>query len=169
MEPEHHRREMTDGQSGVRGEGTLRTLVLTMVAGALMTACLGMCAFSELERFGPAIGGIIVFKPASSGTERWQISAAVTDGAAVDRMDAATGRNCVLQPAVMASGGGSLVIEAKRLSVPPLYRVHWSGGRTSDGAGDCGKHADLLLSRTDVMRLSNVAGGFGVGARIIGP
>jgi hypothetical protein len=41
--------------------------------------------------------------------------------------------------------------------------------RTSDGGDDCGKAADLILSRTDLQKLANSAGGFGVGPRMIGP
>jgi hypothetical protein len=69
----------------------------------------------------------------------------------------------------MAQGGGSLVVEARRMSSPPLYRVHWAGLRTSDGSGDCGSAADLVLSRSDLQKLANAAGGFGAGPKTIGP
>jgi hypothetical protein len=47
--------------------------------------------------------------------------------------------------------------------------VHWAGGHTDSGSGDCGPAADLLLDRADVMRLANAAGGFNVGLRLMGP
>jgi hypothetical protein len=55
------------------------------------------------------------------------------------------------------------------MSRPPAFRVHWAGGHTDNGAGDCGSAADLMLERTDVMRLANAAGGFNGGLRLIGP
>ncbi len=55
------------------------------------------------------------------------------------------------------------------MSSPPVYRVHWAGLRTSSGSGDCGKAADLVLSRTDLQKLANTAGGFGIGPRMLGP
>ena len=69
----------------------------------------------------------------------------------------------------MAVRGGSLVVEARRLSRPPVYRVHWAGGTTDGGTDDCGTSADLVLERTELMRLANVAGGFNSGLRLIGP
>jgi hypothetical protein len=69
----------------------------------------------------------------------------------------------------MAVHGGSLVVEARRLSRPPVFRVHWTGGHTDGGPGDCGTTVDLVLERTELMRLANVAGGFSSGLRLIGP
>ena len=69
----------------------------------------------------------------------------------------------------MAVHGGSLVIEARRLTRPPVYRVHWAGGPTDMGSTDCGTITDIMLERTDLMRLANVAGGFSSGLRLIGP
>ena len=69
----------------------------------------------------------------------------------------------------MAVRGGSLVVEARRLSRPPVYSVHWAGGNTDGGTDDCGTSADLVLERTELMRLANVAGGFNSGLRLIGP
>lgn len=144
----------------VRADDTLGTVVLTLIAGALLALATGLCAFSELERYGPSIGNIIVFRAVAGATEWWHIDAKIAD---------APGRSCVLSPSAMGSGGGSLIIEARRLSSPPVYRVHWAGRHTSRGDGDCGASADLVLSRSDLMRLADVAGGFNANLRMIGP
>jgi len=75
----------------------------------------------------------------------------------------------MLNPGTMAKSRGSVVVEARRLSRPPVYRVHWAGGPTSRGATDCGTSADLVLSRSDLMRLANVAGEFTAGPGFSGP
>jgi hypothetical protein len=91
------------------------------------------------------------------------------DDISPDSMHGAITRNCTLSPSAMAEGGGSLVVEARRMSSPPIYRVHWAGERTSTSGADCGRAADLVLSRTDLQKLANTAGGFGVGPRLLGP
>jgi len=78
-------------------------------------------------------------------------------------------RACILRPSAMAEGGGSLIVEARRMSSPPVYHVHWVGLRTSEGSDDCGKEADLVLSRTDLQKLANTAGGYGASPKSIGP
>ena len=143
-----------------RVDDTLWTLVLTLIAGALLTLATGLCAFSELEQFGPSIGNIIVFRPVPDATEWWHIDAKLADR---------PGQTCVLSPAVMGTTGGSLIIEARQLSTPPVYRVHWAGRRTGHGAADCGPSADLTLSRSDLMRLADVSGGFNTNLRMVGP
>ena len=123
----------------------------------------------ELEQFGPSVGGIIVFKPDNAATERWSVTASIIEPAEVGLPGKTSGRHCSLSPNVMAVRGGSLVVEARRLSRPPVYRVHWAGGHTDAALGDCGTTADLVLERTELMRLANVAGGFNSGLRLIGP
>jgi hypothetical protein len=149
-------------------------VILTLVAGALLTVTTGLAAMVELEQFGPGVGGIIVFRPDTAATERWSVSATVVEPARLGLPWAASNSLCVLSPNVMAVRGGSLVVEARRLSRPPVYRVHWAGGHTAGGhtdgtPGDCGTAADLVLERTELMRLANVAGGFNSGLRLIGP
>ena len=62
---------------------------------------------------------------------------------------------------IMAANGGSLIIEAKVTSRPPLFQVHWSGSRTDLGDQDCGGSADLILQLVQLRALATVAGGFG--------
>jgi hypothetical protein len=46
--------------------------------------------------------------------------------------------------------------------------VHWAGGRTSDGATDCGRSADLVMNREELQLLSNAVGGPGVEHDVFG-
>jgi hypothetical protein len=147
----------------------LSTVVLALIAGALSTLTTGLWAMQELEQFGPSVGSIIVFKPDAAATERWSVDAAVVEPANPGVPWQAGARHCALSPGAMAGRSGSLVIEARRLSRPPVFRVHWSGGHTEAGPGDCGAMADVVLERTDLMRLANAAGGFSSGLRLIGP
>ena len=55
------------------------TVILTLVAGALLTVTTGLAAMVELEQFGPAVGGIIVFRPDTAATERWSVNAAIAE------------------------------------------------------------------------------------------
>ncbi len=160
MNIHRRRREPMSRPRRAHVDDTLWTLVLSLIAGALLALATGLCAFAELERIGPSVGNIVVFRAVVGATEWWHIDAKFAD---------TPGRGCVLSPAVMGSGGGSLIIEARRLSSPPVYRVHWAGRHTSTGASDCGASADLVLSRSDLMRLADVAGGFNANLRMVGP
>ena len=123
----------------------------------------------ELQQFGPQVGAIVVFKPGTGRMDLWQVAASASTDIAPEPTAGASTRGCTLTPSVMAEGGGSLVVEARRMSSPPIYRVHWAGVRTSGGSDNCGTAADLVLSRTDLQKLANTAGGFGVGPRVLGP
>ncbi len=150
-------------------DASLGTVILTLVAGALLTVTTGLAVMLELEQFGPAVGGIIVFKADAAATEWWSVKAVVDRRRHIWAVRCNRRQTCVLSPDVMADRGGSLVVEARRMSRPPVYRVHWAGGHTDACAGDCGTAADLVLERTELMRLANVAGGFNSGLRMIGP
>lgn len=112
---------------------------------------------------------MVVFKPGTQRMDLWHINASATDNAGPDLAGSAITRTCILRPSAMAEGGGSLVVEARRMSRPPIYHVHWVGSRTTDGSGDCGGEADLVLSRTDLQKLANTAGGYGAVPKTIGP
>ena len=168
----HWRRRRRDGTGRPRrqsADAPLGTVILTLTAGALLTLTTGLAAMMELEQFGPSVGGIIVFRPDTAATERWSLDAAIAEPARLGLPWETSGRHCVLSPNVMAVFGGSLVVEARRLTRPPVYRVHWAGGHTDAAPHDCGTAADLVLERTELMRLANVAGGFNSGLRLIGP
>jgi hypothetical protein len=105
-----------------------------------------------------------VFRPGSQDTDAWQLDVPATD---VVRLGGSA-KTCMLNPDVMAADGGSLVVEARRETSPPLYRLHWAGGRTDNSPADCGTSAELTVTRVDLQKLANSAGGFGVGDHDIG-
>jgi hypothetical protein len=143
--------------------------ILLLLAGALFAVTSGFAAVTQLERFGPSIGAIVVFKPDVAGIERWSVNVAIAEPTLSVWSGETGARRCSLSPNVMAAHGGSFAVEARRLSSPPTYRVHWAGGHTDIGTSDCGTSADLVLERVELMRLANVAGGLSSGLRLIGP
>jgi hypothetical protein len=125
----------------------------------MVTGCLSTFLVLQLDEFRPKVGDIVVYKPASQDTDMWQMTIPAT-------MVSATGSqlaDCSLDPNVMADKGGSLVVEGLENDPSLQYRVHWAGSATAQTTGNCGASADLLVSRTDLQRLANAAGGFGVG------
>jgi len=137
-----------------------------MAAMAIMlTGCLGTFLVLQLDEFRPKIGDIVVFKPGSEDTDTWQMSIPATMMSVAHAPVAA----CSLDPNVMATDGGSLVVEGRQDEPSLLYRIHWAGMRTTKDSGNCGPSADLTVSRTDLQRLANAAGGFGVGEKGIVP
>jgi hypothetical protein len=127
----------------------------------MITGCLSTFLVLQLDAFRPKVGDIVAFKPGSQDTDMWQIAVPAT-------LVSATGSSlaeCSLDPNVMAANGGSLVVEALQDRPSLQYRIHWAGSATARSAGDCGGSANLLVSRTDLQRLANAAGGFGVGEK----
>ena len=138
----------------------LSTVLIILASVLSLFACL--ISFSEVAQIGPDVGEMVSFDPAN-GPRYWSqpgIPAVIFQ--AGDHANGAPPRTCIRMPSIMASGGGSLVIEAKETSEPPLFRVHWSGSRTNSGAHDCGKSADLTLQLVQLRALANVAGGYGI-------
>ncbi len=137
------------------------TAWLPVVAAMLVmiTGCLSTFLVLQLDEFRPKLGDIVAFRPGSQDVDMWQMTIPAT---LLGRNGAVNG-TCSLDPNVLAADGGSLIVEARR-EVPSLqYQVHWSGARTDKPGADCGSTADILISRTDLQRLANAAGGFGVG------
>ncbi len=132
------------------------SLVSYLLAFALaLTTCL--LSFSDMSQQGPEVGAIVSFDPAE-GPRQWDQPGIPARYASA----APSPQSCVLVPSLIAAGGGSFVVEAKQTTVPPTFRVHWSGRRTDNGTQDCGRSADLTLALPQLRALANVAGGFGV-------
>jgi hypothetical protein len=125
----------------------------------MVTGCLSTFLVLQLDEFRPRVGDIVAFKPGSQDSDMWQ----VTIPAAMLSTTGASVAECALDPNVMATKGGSLVVEGLQNAPSLQYRVHWAGSATAGAGGNCGDAADLLVSRTDLQRLANAAGGFGVG------
>lgn len=124
----------------------------------MVTGCLSTFLVLQLDEFRPKVGDIVAFRPGSQDTDTWQMNIPATLVSAAG----SPGNQCSLDPNVMANKGGSLVVEGRQ-NEPLLYRVHWSGSLTAHTSDDCGASASLLVTRPDLQRLANAAGGFGVG------
>jgi hypothetical protein len=140
----------------------LTTWLPIVTAMAIMvTGCLSTILVLEMDEFQPKIGDIVVFKPGSQDPDMWQMSIQAT----TLPTKTASATDCSLDPNVMATDGGSLVVEGRETEPSVLYRVHWAGGGTSEGSDSCGSTVDLAMARSDLQRLANAAGGFGVGEK----
>jgi hypothetical protein len=125
--------------------------------GIMLTGFLGTLMVLQLDAFRPRVGDMVVFRPNSQDSDVWQLQVPATEVAGRVGMSA-----CTLNPTVMATNGGSLVVEARRETSPPVYRLHWAGKQTDSGPTDCGPAADFSVTRTDLQKLANAAGGFGI-------
>ena len=153
---DQHQRRRRDTRRGI----SLSAWLPVFAAMAIMiTGCLSTFLVLQLGEFRPKVGDIVAFKPGSDDTDMWQINIPATS---VSAIGSPLGE-CSLDPNIMAGNGGSLVVEGVEDKPSLRYRVHWAGSATAKTAGDCGESANLLLSRTDLQRLANAAGGFGVG------
>jgi len=135
------------------GGEIVETALLACVVAALLAGTVAFVSVVRTIDIAPKVGDILVFRRDARLPSDWQFSAARTSDSPA--------QSCVLRPDIMGSGGGSLVVE-QRSNDSRLYRVHWAGGRTSEGASDCGSTADFALPRADLQLLTNAVGGPGV-------
>jgi hypothetical protein len=148
------------GRNSTSGGTSFAAWLPVVAAMAIMVAgCLSTFLVLQLDEFRPKVGDMVVFKSGSQDTDLWQMSIQAT-------VVSATGTpagECTLDPNVMATDGGSLVVEARQTEPSLLYTIHWAGATTSKLTSSCGTDAKLVISRTDLQRLANAAGGFGIG------
>ncbi|HVZ07261.1 hypothetical protein [Rhodopila sp.] len=154
-------------QHGHKSSGTSLTAWLPVLAAAaiMATGCLSTFLVLQLDEFRPKVGDMVVFRAGSQDADGWQ----VTIPATVVSPDGQATATCTLDPNVIAAKGGSLVVEARQDQPTLLYRVRWAGEHTAQGGTDCGTSASLDVTRTDLQRLANAAGGFGVGNKGVTP
>ena len=141
---------------------TVESLLTACTVVLLIASLGGITTLLAALHIGLGVGDILVFKP----------EAHVADGLTVTAKREATipppgsaSETCILDPAVMARNGGSLVIERRLIpgsgyEVESDYDVHWAGLHTSAGKADCGANANLALSQMDLQLLVNAIGGF---------
>jgi hypothetical protein len=134
--------------------------MLMMATAIMMIFYLSIVLVLQLDAFRPKVGDIVVFRPLSQNS----IISQMTVPASATRFH---GAECSLDPNVIAEEGGSMIVEARQDEPSLLYRVHWGGSKTALASSDCGGSADLLMSRADLQKLANAAGGFGVGDKRI--
>jgi hypothetical protein len=154
-EPSHNGRP----QGTPQGNGLTPWLPVLAAMVIMITGCLSTFLVLQLDEFRPKVGDIVAFKPDSQDTDMWQMTIPAT----LVTTRGSASADCSLDPNVMAEKGGSLVVEGLQGKATPQYRIHWAGSATAKTAENCGESADLLVSRTDLQRLANAAGGFGVG------
>ena len=140
-------------RSGEPEGDTLGTALLACMLAALLASSVAMVAAARTIDIAPKVGDILVFKAGARMPVEWDFAAVTTS----DQLPV----SCNLRPDVMASVGGSLVVE-ERFAGKRMYRVHWAGQHTTNGEYDCGAVADLLVSRSDLQLLINAVGGPGV-------
>ena len=151
-----------DHQNETRNTTHATAWIPVAVALAVMvTGCLSTFFVLQLDTFRPHLGDIVVFRPGSQDTDMWEMKVPAT---IVSRSGQADG-SCTLDPNVIATTGGSLIVEGVQETPTLAYQIHWSGRHTDGGKADCGTQANVLVSRTDLQRLANAAGGFGVGEK----
>jgi hypothetical protein len=155
-QPDQHEPSRHDTTNGT---GLAAWLPVLAAMAIMITGCLSTFLVLQLDEFRPKIGDIVAFKPGSQDTDMWQMTIPATQ---VSMMGSPLAE-CSLDPNAMAEQGGSLVVEGLQTEPSLQYRVHWAGSATAKPDGNCGESADLLVSRTDLQRLANAAGGFGVG------
>ena len=97
-----------------------------------------------MDELAPHVGDIISFGPGGMASRDTQAQIAVMRGNDLHAVP------CILDVRIMMASGGSLVIEAAEPNPDRSFRVHWAGPRTSADGTDCGRAADMQLSRTDI-------------------
>jgi hypothetical protein len=155
-QPDQHEPSRNETQQGA---GLAAWLPVLAAMAIMITGCLSTFLVLQLDEFRPKLGDIVAFRPGSQDADMWQMTIPAT-------LVSVTGMpmtGCSLDPNAMAAEGGSLVVECLQNQPSLQYRVHWAGSATAKTTGSCGDAADLLVSRTDLQRLANAAGGFGVG------
>ena len=140
---------------------TLESVLMACTVVMLLASLGGLAALITSLHVGLRVGDILVFKPQTTLASALSVTA---ERAGPRFSQAAATATCTLDPATMAHDGGSLVVEAKSL-VAPTYDVHWAGGRTATDGTNCGRTADLTMSRMDLQSLVNAIGGFSFDAR----
>jgi hypothetical protein len=120
------------------------TALLACLIACLLASAVGAATMLRTLQFGPPVGEILLFGPYGQMTPGWRI----------DAVRSADHRRCVLKPAVMGTGRGSMVVE-RRMPDGRTFQTHWAGGPTSEGDGNCGSTADLTLGLVEMQTLLN--------------
>ena len=133
-----------------------------LAVSVMLIGCVAAFLLLNLEALRPRVGDMVVFRPNGLEQGVWQLQVQTYQPTAAGQT------SCMMDPAVIVRNGGSLVVEARDDSTPAAqYRLHWAGAHSANGLGDCVGHADISVSRTDLQKLANAAGGFGIQRGII--
>lgn len=131
---------------------SIRTLTPLIGAG-LATLALGSVhmMLNGPTRGGPAVGSLLDF-PAGHRVGFGSPTLFVT------RVD---GTSCALDIPTIRGSGGSLLVTERQTSDQLTLRLYWAGKRSAVGADDCGRNAELLVTKQDATALLHAAGGYG--------
>jgi hypothetical protein len=136
-----------------------RVLLPALVAVACgLATTIGVRAIVAIAQATPHVGDIVAFVPLSEEPE------GETAHLLVHRSDRS---DCVLDLKIIRHSGGSLVVENEIPGQSTAFHVHWAGDRTSEGRGNCGSDADLIVNHHDLDILALSAGGYGVGFKSV--
>ncbi|HET8995115.1 MAG TPA: hypothetical protein VFN42_00465 [Acetobacteraceae bacterium] len=138
--------------------GTLESALTASAVVLMLASVIILVALISTAFVAPRVGDVVRFRPGSTVAEDLTFPAHRAGTAAQP------GASCVLDPATMVQGGGSLVVES-RFTKLHEYQVHWAGQRTASGAQDCGRSVDLTLRQSDLETLVNAMGGRGLVGR----
>ncbi len=128
-----------------------------LAVSVMLISCIITFLLMNLEALRPKVGDMVVFRPNTQEQDVWQIQVPTYQPTAAGQT------SCTMDPAVIVRQGGSLVVEARDDTTPEAqYRLHWAGPHSANGAGDCAGSADIAVSRVDLQKLANAAGGFGL-------
>ena len=142
----HHHQERFKGAYTVALVILLILLVgMVGLAGAIRLA-------QSAAEIGPQVGDIINFDPAR------RVPRDAPPRMTVNRDGAAP---CVVDIRTLHRFGGSLMIESRSPRPNRVYRVHWAGRQSAEGADNCGADAVLTLDDDTLDILAMAAGGFG--------
>lgn len=123
---------------------TIGTALLAGLIAGLLASVVGAASVLRTLQFGPCVGEILVFGPYTQMSPDWRINAERSSDH----------RHCVLKPAVMGTGRGSMVVE-RRAADGRTFQAYWAGGPTSEGNTDCGSAVDLALGLIEMQTLRN--------------
>jgi hypothetical protein len=133
-----------------------------LATSVMLVGCVVTFLLLNLDMLRPKIGDMVVFRPNTPAQDVWEIRVSTY------RPTASGPTSCAMDPATILQQGGSLVVEARDDATPSAqYLVHWAGAHTAKGVGDCPGSADIAVSRADLQRLANAAGGFGLRLRSV--
>jgi hypothetical protein len=148
--------------NGGQNTGWMAVGPAVLAISVMLIGCIVTFLLINLEALRPKVGDMVVFHPTTQEQDAWQLEVPTWRPTADGR------HTCLMDPAVIVHQGGSLVIEARDDSTPASqYRLHWAGAHSANGAGDCAGQADIAVSRVDLQKLANAAGGFGVETGIV--
>ncbi|MGE0420443.1 MAG: hypothetical protein AB7O80_26860 [Acetobacteraceae bacterium] len=132
-------------------------MLMPLIGAGVAVLVLGSvrAMINEPTHGGPALGNLIDF-PASVGQ-----GGRTSPTLVVTRADGST---CVLDIPTIRESGGSFVVTERQLAERLTIRLLWAGQRTTADPEDCGRSAELLMTKRQVTALLYAARGYGPAA-----